>query len=93
MAMTFEKCRGCEYKVDISNHGQLKIMCSITGEELEITKCVKDGHQSQHPKCDVFGGCRNCQRDGDEDFCDKCIHGVVLQNHYLPKEVKNDDKP
>ena len=40
--MSWEKCGSCEFKIDSSTNARQAIMCTITGEELELKTCIKD---------------------------------------------------
>lgn len=40
MSMSWEKCKGCEFLLDAGTIGEVFLLCQITGEKLELTKCI-----------------------------------------------------
>ena len=39
MEMSFKKCHNCEFSISLPTGYCLNIICTITGEEIEINKC------------------------------------------------------
>ena len=87
MSMSWEKCKGCKFLLDAGTIGEVFLLCQITGEKLELTKCV--GEQDNRYGTTVWI-CERCgcdwqftyplPDDPDFNYCPSCGRKVGVES-------------